>query len=83
MTYWRMQLHPNDSEKSIKYTSESLSACYIGLAFSSDPGDLEVNEPLESHQGNNEYLYWQFAREMQIDDIVAIFSTISHLHWLK
>jgi hypothetical protein len=74
MTYWRMQLHPNDSEKSIKYTSESLSFCYIGLAFFTDPGDLEITEPLDIHQSNNEYLYWQFAKNMDIEDIVAIFS---------
>jgi hypothetical protein len=40
MTYWRMQLHPSESEGAIKHTVESLSAGYIGLDFSVDVPDL-------------------------------------------
>lgn len=33
MTYWRMQLHPSESEGAIKYTVESLSTGYVGLTL--------------------------------------------------
>lgn len=35
-----MQLHPADSKHAIKHTIESLAACYIGLDFDRDIGDL-------------------------------------------
>jgi hypothetical protein len=40
MTYWRMQMHPSESEGAIRHTVESLSAGYIGLDFASDVPDL-------------------------------------------
>ena len=40
MNYWRMQLHPDNSQGAVKHTVESLAAGYIGLDFSSDVPDL-------------------------------------------
>src|SRR2546422_8310978 len=30
MTYWRMQLHPNDSSQAMRYAVESLASGFIG-----------------------------------------------------
>lgn len=77
MIHWRMQLHPDNSNLSVKHTTESLSAGFIGLGFGkdTDPGDLTKVKPTDSGVilQNNEEVYWQFADEMQIGDIVAIF----------
>jgi hypothetical protein len=72
MTYWRMQLHPNESEAAIKNTVESLSAGYVGLDFSADVPDLLTikQEVLPAHQRN----YWAFAHEMEVDDRVLLFA---------
>jgi hypothetical protein len=72
MTYWRMQLHPSDSEGAIRHTVESLSAGYIGLDFSSDVADLLTigQDDLPENQRN----YWAFAHEMEIDDRVLLFA---------
>lgn len=69
MTYWRMQLHPADSDHAIQHTVESLVAGYIGLDFSPDVGDMTKlqQEELPDHRD-----YWAFAREMKIDDSVLI-----------
>ena len=40
MTYWRMQLHPDDSSRSAQRAAESLSAGFIGLDFALEVGDL-------------------------------------------
>jgi hypothetical protein len=72
MTYWRMQLHPNESGEAIRHTVESLSAGYIGLDFSADIPDLLTigQDKLPEHQRN----YWAFAHEMQIGDRVLLFT---------
>ncbi len=72
MTYWRMQMHPDESSDAIRHTVESLSAGYIGLDFVEDVPDLmTVNSAeLPEHQRN----YLAFAREMQIDDHVLLFA---------
>lgn len=72
MTYWRMQLHPDEAGGAIKHTVESLSAGYVGLDFSSDVPDLlTVNqETLPENQRN----YWAFAHEMAIGDRVLLFA---------
>lgn len=74
MNYWRMNLHPNESMKSISHTTASLTANYIGLGFLNDPGDLEISSPLPIHQSNNEFTYWQFYAELKIGETVAIFA---------
>ena len=40
MTYWRMQLHPDDARGALRHSLESLAHEYIGLDFASDVGDL-------------------------------------------
>ena len=70
MAYWRMQLHPADSEHAIKHTVESLAAGYIGLDFLRNIGDLMKipQEKLPVSQRD----YWAFAHEMEIGDHVLI-----------
>lgn len=72
MTYWRMQLHPNESEGAVRHTVVSLSAGYIGLDFSTDVADLltVAQELLPDNQRN----YWAFAHEMEIGDRVLLFA---------
>lgn len=72
MTYWRMQLHPNEAKGAIKHTVESLSAGYIGIDFATEVPDLltTTRDTLPSNQRN----YWGFAHEMQEDDYVLLFA---------
>ncbi|QDT39910.1 hypothetical protein [Stratiformator vulcanicus] len=72
MTFWRMQMHPDEAAGAIKHTVESLSAGYIGLDFSSPVSDLMVvqQEDLPDGQRN----YWAFAHEMQTGDRVLLFA---------
>jgi hypothetical protein len=72
MAYWRMQLHPNESEGAIRHTVESLSAGYIGLDFSTDVGDL-LTIPQDALPENQRH-YWEFAHEMEIGDRVLLFA---------
>lgn len=70
MTYWRMQLHPDHGALAVKYTVESLAAGFIGLGFSSDPGDLTnvSKDDLDGAEKN----YRRFAHEMEVGDPVLI-----------
>lgn len=72
MAYWRMQLHPSESNEAVKHTVESLAAGYVGLDFAGDIPDLfTVNqEDLPDNQRN----YWAFAHEINIDDRVLLFA---------
>lgn len=72
MTYWRMQLHPSESEGAIKHTVESLTSGYIGLDFEEDVPDLMTvrQEALPTNQRN----YWAFAHEMDVGDRVLLFT---------
>lgn len=72
MTYWRMQLHPDDSGGATKHSVESLSAGYLGLDFGTDVPDLLTvrQDVLPENQRN----YWGFAHEMQIGDRVLLFA---------
>ena len=72
MTYWRMQLHPSESEGAIKHTVESLSAGYIGLDFAVDVPDFMTVTQLELPE--NQRNYWAFAHEMAIGDRVLLFA---------
>jgi hypothetical protein len=71
MTYWRMQLHPNESSEAVKHTVESLVAGYIGLDFATDVGDL--TRTTQAALPNNAKDYWLFAHEMTVGDKVLIF----------
>jgi hypothetical protein len=72
MSYWRMQVHPGDSENAIKHTVESISAGYIGLDFITDVPDMltVTQEFLPEHQRN----YWAFAHEMEVGDHALLFA---------
>ena len=70
MAFWRMQLHPDDSDNAMMYTIQSIAAGFIGLDFLADPGDLRVAsyESLPPTQKD----YWNFAHKMAPDDMVLI-----------
>jgi hypothetical protein len=72
VTYWRMQLHPSESEGAVKHTVESLAAGYIGLDFEEDVPDLMTlrQDALPANQRN----YWAFAHEMDVGDRVLLFT---------
>jgi hypothetical protein len=72
MPYWRMQLHPSESEGAIKHTVESLSAGYIGLDFAVDVPDLMT--VAQSELPENQRNYWAFAHEMKVGDRVLLFA---------
>jgi hypothetical protein len=72
MTYWRMQLHPSESEGAIRHTVESLSAGYIGLDFSVDVPDL-LTIPQDALPENQRH-YWAFAHQMAAGDHVLLFA---------
>ena len=72
MAYWRMQLHPSESDGAIKHTVESLAAGYIGLDFAVDiPDLLTVGQDAPPPNQRN---YWAFAHEMQVGDQVLLFA---------
>ena len=70
MAYWRMQLHPGDSENAIKHSIDSLTAGFIGLDFSRDIGDL--SKKTRDSLPINQHDYWDFANVMEKDDTVLI-----------
>ena len=45
MAYWRMQLHPSDSDRAMMHAVQSLGAGLIGFGFRQDPGDLTLLTP--------------------------------------
>jgi hypothetical protein len=72
MAYWRMQLHPSESNEAIRHTVESLSAGYVGLDFAGDVADLMTLTKLGLPE--NQRNYWAFAHEMQVDDRILLFA---------
>ena len=72
MPYWRMQLHPSESEGAIKHTVESLSAGYIGLDFAGDVPDLMT--VAQAQLPENQRKYWAFAHEMKVGDHVLLYA---------
>lgn len=72
MTYWRMQLHPDESGNAVKHTVESLTAGYVGLDFSVPVPDLltVARDALPKTQRN----YWAFAHEMKVGDYALLFT---------
>lgn len=71
MTYWRMQLHPDEPGEAMKYSVQSLAAGYIGLDFGVEVGDMMMTTQAELP--DNQKDYWAFAHEMEIGDRVLIF----------
>lgn len=73
MAYWRMQLHPGDSENSTFYSAQSLAAGFIGLDLNANKvGDLEIANTEDIPK--NQRIYVDFARKMQVGDRVLIIS---------
>jgi hypothetical protein len=70
MNYWRMQLHPNEPEKSAFYASKSITAGFIGLDFKTQVGDLLAEEHQNILTSQKDYL--AFAKDMHIGDKVLI-----------
>jgi len=66
--YWRMQLHPDQSDLASFYTVQSIAAGFIGLDCSYDVGDLfrTTREALPEKQRD----YWEFAHSMGKGDLV-------------
>lgn len=71
MSYWRMQLHPNDAEYASFYTINSLANGFIGLDFGNDPGDLEKLKECELEKTPNNI--YAFVKEITRTDVVIIF----------
>ena len=70
MTYWRMQLHPDESSLSAHHAHQSLAAGFIGLDFRDDPGDLMTVKQRDLPERQRDY--WAFARGMKIGDKVLV-----------
>lgn len=70
MNYWRMQLHPDDSENAVGHTMRCLGLEYIGLDFAQPLGDLTYVQPGRIPQSQRDY--WDFAHVMEEGDYVLI-----------
>ena len=70
MTYWRMQLHPNDPDRAMHYTSRSLAAGFIGLDFIKEVGDLNRAKYEQIPKKQKDYI--AFCTEMKRGDKVLI-----------
>lgn len=72
MTYWRMQIHPDEAESAIRHSVECLSAGYIGLDFQVDVPDMltVTTDALPPNKRD----FALFATEMQVDDRVLVFA---------
>lgn len=70
MSFWRMQLHPDDSRNAVLHSMKSLGLGYIGLDFANPPGDLTDIAPTEIDKAQRDY--WEFAHTMQASDLVLV-----------
>ena len=70
MTYWRMQLHPNDAENAGKYANQSVAAGFIGLGFDTEVGDLLSDARPDILTTQKDRV--DFARNMSVGDKVLI-----------
>lgn len=75
VTYWRMQLHPDDAANAVYHTTNSLAAGFIGLDFANPPGDLTSVKAADIEMSQRDY--WEFAHTMSEGDIVLV---IVHHH---
>ena len=75
MSYWRMQLHPDDGSNAVRYAVESLGRGYIGLDFADPPGELTNVRAEDIPQNQRDYL--DFAHRMREGDFVLI---VAHHH---
>jgi len=72
MTYWRMQLHPNEPGEALKYSVQSLAAGFIGLDFARSFGVRDLRETTQNTLPDHQKDYWAFAHEMNESDVVLI-----------
>ena len=72
MTYWRMQVHRDDSRTTFRDTITSLAGGYIGIDASGDAGDLGAVLRDTLSAGQREA--WAFAQEMATGDRVLVFA---------
>ena len=73
VTYWRMQLHPDDSTFSTFYAYQSIAKGFIGLGFANENiGDLLELDDISKLGKQSVYL--PFATQMQKGDLVLIMS---------
>jgi hypothetical protein len=70
MNYWRMQLHPSESNIAVKHSITCLAAGYIGLDFGYDTGNLLNIKKEDLRPGQQDF--WEFAHVMKRGDIVLI-----------
>ncbi|MCP4706736.1 MAG: hypothetical protein GY865_19230 [candidate division Zixibacteria bacterium] len=70
MSYWRMQLHPDDGDNAAYYANQSIAAGFIGLGFATKVGDLLSDAVHEITDTQKNYV--QFAKKMDIGDKVLI-----------
>ena len=79
MNFWRMQLHPSDSDHAVSHTVRSLGLGYIGLDFANPPGDLTdiQRDTLDVAQRD----YWEFAHTMKVGDKVLCVPTAQNGLW--
>lgn len=71
MSFWRMQLHPDDPGAAALHSVNVLGKGYIGLDFVNQPGDLtkaDLTAIVPAHQRH----YAVFADQMQIGDVVMV-----------
>jgi hypothetical protein len=66
INYWRMQLHPNESESAAFNTVKSLAAGFIGLDFNEERGDLTNldQNKLETRTNNIKAFVYEILREV-------------------
>jgi len=70
MTYWKIQLHPNDNTRAVEHTMRTLGLRYIGLGFANQPGDftgVSADEVVQSQRD-----YWEFSHTMHEGDLVLV-----------
>jgi len=70
MSFWRMQLHPDDAEKAVSHTVKSLGLGYVGLDFQNPPGDLTDVEKKDIPKEQRDY--WEFAHTLKKGDYIIV-----------
>lgn len=70
MAFWRMQLHPSDPSRAMKYAAESIGAGFIGLDFRTDLGDMNRINPATVDEGQAGYL--DFLKIAEEDHVLIV-----------
>jgi hypothetical protein len=73
MTFWRMQLHPDNASEAMRHAVKSLAADYVGLDFETEVGDLtRITKEQMEQLAPGQKKYRAFADEMAEGDKVLI-----------